>query len=193
MYYVVGKNSSLSSSYAYFSNYPDNFDRASWITGEKFSPPPMEFTIVADAGTPAATSDLLLTRFDLLVASPRLISLFNSMKIVNLQYLPVRVCDEDGAVIATGYQAVQIIGKCTCLDKENSNLMYSADGESLLAVEEFSILGKNILPVDGTDKKPLIFRLEEFSYIALAHESLKQECEKQGITGIKFTKPEDYF
>lgn len=192
MYYVLEKNSSLSNTYAYFSQYPDGYDSSAWISGTAFLNLPDRFSLVCDAGRPTKPSDLLLTRFNLLVASPRLVELLNSLRIQNLSYHPVGVVDEDGAEIATGYQAVQIIGRCACLDKNNAELMYSADGQTLLSVEEFTLIEDNIRPLAGAGEKPLIFRLEEFSHIALAHESIKEAFESNGIAGAKFTRTEDY-
>ena len=192
MYFVLKSDQSLASSHAYFSNDPVGFESTAWISGSEFLIPPPRLSLVPDEDSAQTFTDLLLTMFNLFVVSQRLVRLFKQMGLQNLRYYPVDIQDQDGKDIITGYHAVQVIGTCECLDQANADLMFSDYDQSILSVETFSIIEDNIKPFEGFEEKPLIFRLKEFPYIVLAHESIKIECERIGITGMNFIPPEKY-
>lgn len=192
MYYVWDKNMRLTSTFAHFDEEPDDYDIDVWTSGERLVHDPPHLILTTDEERPTLLSDLLLTSFDLLVFSPKLIQLFDRIGVQNISYYPVTVINHETGADDTNYNVAHIIEKISCLDIENSECRYSADGKDLMSVEEFSILEHKIKPRDKTGGKPLIFRLAEFEFIILVDELIKNECEKEGITGVKFIKPSEY-
>ena len=192
MYYVFGIDVGQENQFVFFTEEPDDYDSEQWDSGRKLPNPPPNLTLVADEDGQEAPSDLLLTDFDFFVASPKLISVLSSLSVENIEYYPINVVNGDGDTIASDYKAMLIIGRCACLDKNNATLRYSADNEDLLSVKRFSVLENKIVPIGSQSDKPLIFRLDEFPFITLVHESVKKACEDNDITGVEFIQTTDY-
>jgi hypothetical protein len=49
-----------------------------------------------------------------------------------------------------------------------------------------------IMPLPGMTERPRIFRLAEHAALVLAHPSVKEACERAGITGVGFTPTTEY-
>jgi hypothetical protein len=189
MYYVLGKDLKAAKQFAYFEDDPEGYDSDFWTSGEAASKQPPHLTLTARDGQ-TELSDLLLTSCDMLVFSPKLKKIFDGLKTESIVYYPVTVVTSDGKRDES-YRAAHIVTRVNCLDAENSECMKSASDGGFLSVDEFSIFEDRI-PPQSNGAKPPIFRLGEFEYHVLVDETVKDLCEKAGITGAKFTKPEDY-
>jgi hypothetical protein len=191
MYYVWTRDLDLDEDFAFFSDEPDGFDPNFWISAEKIVAPPA-IELVGDTDSPATLSDLLLTGFQLQVFSPRLVSLLTDMQIQNVQYLPIRIINHETREVETTYRIANIVGAIDCLDLKNCEYARSRGSGNIIRVSKFGIIPEKIMALVGMQGPPLIFRLGEFKRHILVHESVREACQRAGITGLKFTPPETY-
>jgi hypothetical protein len=190
MYYVWQKDLTLDEEYAFFSDEPAGFDFTHWISGEPMVSP-QAIELVGDTDSPTTLSDVLLTGFQLQVFSPRLVSLLADVGIENVQYLPISIVNHETREVETSYQIANIVGAIDCLDLNNAVHARSRSSGNILRVFKFRLLPEKIVALPGR-QPPLLFRLGEFKQHLLAHESVKQACQKAGITGLNFVPPEKY-
>lgn len=190
MYYVCEPDFGLANKFAFFYGTPDGYDYRIWSSLERMQHNPPHVTLIGDKDYPTLLSDVLLC--NLFVFSPKVIQLFDRIGIQDIDYYPVTVINHETGDADTRYKAAHITCNIPCLDFENSKYEYYSDGEGLIGVYEFSILEDKIPRIDELRRKPLIFRLAEFDSHILADELVKNEFEKEGITGMKFTKPSDW-
>jgi hypothetical protein len=191
MYFVWEKDSGLAGEYSYFTEEPEGYSRKVWISGEKIEQDQPKIVIVSNDNYSTVLTDLLLTQFEMQIASPGLVKIFENLGIENVDYYPVKIINHENNDAVEDYKAIQIIGNIECLDAENSVCSFDDDGD-LMWLTEFSLKDKVIQSYQKSNRMPHIFRLAEFPYIVLADESLKNQVEKEGITGIKFVEPLNY-
>lgn len=194
MYYVWKKDIGLvdENKYAYFDDEPDGYELTDWVSGNRMKKLP-ELTLNTDPEYVTNLSDLLLTGFDLHVFSQKLVDVLNTCGIKNIDYYPVKIIEHDTGKEIDSYCSANIVGNIPCLDEENSECFYSSKDNTIIGLDEFSIFEDKIKATSEMDCEPLFFRLAEFEFIILVHESVKQRIEEEGVTGIEFIKPEDYF
>jgi hypothetical protein len=192
MYYVMEMDTRLTAKFIYFRNEPAGFKGSLWRTGERLKAPPAQMTLIAEDEKPTALSDMLLTSADLHVYSPKLMGTLGSAGVSNMEYFPIIVVDKKRGVTRDDYRVANIVGNVACLDVANSSVDTFEDGKGYRSVEEFSLLEDRIRPLPGMKNPPLIFRLAEFQYHVIAHESLKAACERDGITGVRFVRTQDF-
>jgi len=191
MYYLVQMDTRLTSDFIYFRNDPENYRVKLWITGEPLQAPPGDITLVADDEKPSAVSDLVLARVDIQIHSPKLVQALQAAGVDNIEYFPVTLIDKKRGVTRTDYQVANIIGKVACLDVDHSEAPKMLNGNGYRSVKKFRLLEDQIKPLPGTTTPPQLFRLAEFSFHVIAHESLKNKLEQAGVTGIEFIRTED--
>src|SRR4051812_40856415 len=111
MYYVWRKDTRLTKKFAHFRKEPAGYKAADWISGAELKSAPPNLTLLSDAETPQALSDLLLTSAQLQVFSPRLVKVLASLGATNLQYFPVTIQNQDTGARREDYVAANIVGK----------------------------------------------------------------------------------
>jgi hypothetical protein len=191
MYYVWQQDLTLDEDFGAFTNEPATYRSKTWTSAEKVVSPPA-FDLIRDEDSPNQLSDLLLTCFPLQVFSTKLVSLLGKIGIDNIQYVPVKIVHPDTGASDTSYRIANVIGAIDCLDLENSVHARASGPGTIIRVSKFRLIPERIQPWTGEDRPPLLFRLGEFKRLVLAHESVKQACETEGITGVKFTPPDVY-
>jgi hypothetical protein len=177
---------SEASTFAYFKKEPTGFKLAMWITGKKLDLEPPVMEIMNDEEHPAILTDQLLTILNVPIFSPRLVQVFQDMGIDNVDYYPIRIRINETEEVIENYRMANIIGLIDCLDEENSQCTRFSDGVGFRRVKKFRLLEDRVPPDTS------IFRLGEFPFIILAHESIKERCEREGIVGAKFVDPSKY-
>jgi len=192
MYYVMQRDTQLSGKYVYVRDEPDGYDGDEWRTGEKMERPPSPMTLVFDDDRTSQLSDMLLNAADLQVYSPQLVASLEAAGVDNLQYFPIRVRDAKTGKSRDDYVVANIVGRISCVDIEHSNVRYFRNSKDIRSVEEFRIFEDRIAPLPGRKSPPLIFRLGESEFVVLAHESIKSQFTRDGITGAKFVRTEEF-
>ena len=193
MYFVWSSDAGLSDSYMYVNKAPDGLNYDTWITGEPLVKPPPVVTLVGDSDSPTTLSDMILTQFELPILSPRAISVLEKTGVDNIQYFPINIKNRQTGELEKSYQIANIVGLVDCLDKKHATYNTSPrDENTILLLQQYRILEDKILPKGSGKKTPLIFRLGEFPFHVLAHESVKTAFEKENITGSEFIAPEKF-
>ena len=176
----------------YVGRRPDGLRPAKWITGEALLKQPPVLILIGDDDSPTILSDVILTSFDIPILSPKAISVLDKSGVNNIQYFPVLIKNWQNSEIEKSYKIANIVGLVYCLDRTNSTYNTFPEDDDISWLQQYSIFIEKILPIPPNKNKPLIFRLGEFSYHILVHETIKTAFEKEGITGSEFICPEDY-
>ncbi len=192
MYYVFEMNTKLTNKFIYFRKGPAGLDIDAWQAGERFKTPPAALTLEAEDEIPSELSDLLLAKVELHVCSPKLMATLAAAGVTNVEYFPVTVVDKKRGITRADYCAANILGTVACLDVDNSEVATFSNGSGYSSVEEFKLLEDKIQPLPGMKAPPLLFRLAEFKFHVIAHQSLKDAFERDGITGARFIPTQDY-
>lgn len=119
------------------------------------------------------------------VFSDRLIKLLNEIGVDNLQIYPCQLVNKASGKTIDNYSVVNIIGKVSCIDFDNSDVEY-------LSADDTKILGYSYITLD--EKKAgdfLMFTLAEMPVQIVVHEEIVSAIEDQGITGIEFMSQGD--
>ena len=191
MYFVWRSDVTQYQDFMFVSRSPDGLNHGEWIRGERLATKPKAFTLVGDSKYASALSDMTLTQFQLPVLSPRAVSTLDEMGIENVEYFPVNIKRPKVTAVEKSYKIANIVGRIDCLDKDHAIFeTFSANPNKLSSLRQYRILEDRIVEAAAGNKPPLIFRLGEFSYHALVHESVKKAFEKQKLTGAMFTPPE---
>jgi len=190
MYYVLQSDTASSGKYVYFPDEPDGYDGDQWRTGAQMKEAPA-LTLISDDTRTTKLSDMLLNAADLHVYSPKLIATLTAAGVDNLQYFPIAIRHPKKGKPRDDYQVANIVGRMTCVDIEHSNVSYLRSG-NIRSVEEFKIFEDRIVPLKGKKSPPLLFRLGESEFVVLAHEKIRSAFERDGITGAKFIRTEEF-
>ena len=191
MYFVWRNNPALSKTYMYVRQFPGDLRRKDWITGKPMTSPPKVVTFIGKDSSPTTLSDVIVGEFNFPVLSPRAIAVLEKTGVDNIEYFPIKIKNWKTGELDKSYKIANIIGLIYCLDKEHSKLRTFDDGE-VKALQRYTIFEDKVLPQERGKKAPLIFRLGEFCYHVLAHESVKTAFEKEKITGSEFIAPEKF-
>lgn len=191
-YFVWQQDKDLVGPYAHFDKEPANYEVTDWDSGRRSAKALPELTLVTNDEFVSRLTDLLLIRFDLQVFSPKLVAALEEAGVKNIDYYPAKIVDHETGAVTDTYRTANVIGRIACLDEQNSVCTYASGDNSLLDIEEFSIHEHKISPTPEMDGDPLMFRLDEVESIILVHASVREHLERAGITGVKFTEPEQY-
>jgi Immunity protein family (Imm11) len=191
MHYVMKMDTRLAAKFIYFRKEPAGFKGALWRTGEKVTSPPAPMTVIAEDEKPTKLSDMLLLNADLHVYSPKMRATLDAAGVTNIEYFPITVIDQARGKTWDDYRVANILGNIACLDIDKSVVKPFADGVGYRVVEEFHLIEERIRPLPGMKTPPVLFRLAEFPFYVIAHESLKAACESAGLTGVRFIRTKD--
>jgi hypothetical protein len=191
MHFVWQSDVTLYEDFMFVSRSPDGLNHGEWIRGERLATKPKAFTLVGDSKYASALSDMVLTQFQLPVLSPRAVETLHDLGIENIECFPVTIKRPKVTAAEKSYKIVNIVGLINCLDKSHAIFeTFSANPNKLSSLRQYRILEDRIAETASGKKPPLIFRLGEFPYHALVHESVKEAFEQRQLTGAKFTPPE---
>lgn len=120
-----------------------------------------------------------------LLINKKMEAILDSLNIENIQYYSTRLINNSSSEIDESYKIANVIGKIACVDKENSDLEFYADGE-------IQFIDKLALNLEKNKNYGHIFRLAEFSPIIVISNILKTKIEEANITGFKLYAPEEF-
>src|SRR5262249_59683198 len=113
---------------------------------------------------------------------PKAITVLEEMGVDNLEYFPVQIKHKKAKDVEKSYRVANVVGKIDCLDKKHAKFTTFPDEDEISYLSKYKIFEDKIQPKAGK-KPPLVFRLGEFTYHVLAHESVKKAFEKAGLSG----------
>ena len=103
-----------------------------------------------------------------------------------MEFLPIRIRDHNGQLIAETYYILNILGSVSCMDRQKSDYDASALDESQVVTFRHLFLDTDKIP-ENTN----LFRFGEERDMFMMRKDLMQILIEAGITGIKFTSIED--
>lgn len=112
-------------------------------------------------------------------------AVFDRLGIDIIQYFQARLVNRETKEIFEPYWIGNIVGKHSCVDHDNSELEYFADGD----IEFIDKLA--LIPMQEGEYGD-IFRLAEFLPLIVVSDRLKVSLQEAGIKGFTFYKPEDF-
>lgn len=201
MYYVLEIDLDNLDNYAYLKSTPlddPDKDRLDWKTGESLLNQRPVFPLSAETSEENGSKlkDVFPNRFEGIILNKRCIDLLKSIGVNNLEEFQLSIIDHATGEKINAYSIYNIIGKISCLDKDAS--VFEESTITPGQCEEFEKLVIDESKVDEYQKNlgekgPLkIFRLEESTFLVIAHEDVKTAIEKANITGWVFTETSLY-
>lgn len=124
---------------------------------------------------------------NLFVVSPKVVSLFSSLKLKNLELLDLTISGK--GIEISDYKLVNFLGKVDCVDDENSEMGYYTDTNPtyIYSIEWFSI-HENKIPSELS-----IFLIDRTdNLVIIVKEDLIMAIQKEELVGFEFVKPEDF-
>jgi len=192
MYYVWQGDYKLVDHFSFFRDDPIGLDIGEFRSANKIVVDPPILELITDSSYPAELSDLLLTEFALHIVSPRLVQVFDSLSIENVQFFPIRIRNHETGKVNDEYKILNLIGAIDCLDFDSADFEISRKSGEIIMLEEYKLLPDKITDYSDGELNKMIFRLGEFKWHLLIQEEFKLACEKSGITGCRFTSTEEY-
>jgi len=159
----------------------------SFINGRRFPIDIPELEIIVDEDSQGLlTDDLVFRKRRCLVHSYRLIDSLKKVGVDNIDYYPCRINNLVTGRIYTSHMAANILDVIYCLDRENSELEIDDEEPG----EIWSI--DNMKLIEDRLGDTLIFRLGERKSTVLVHERVKQQIEKDRLSGVVFLPSDGY-
>jgi hypothetical protein len=191
MYFVWRSNAALSKTYMYVRQLPSDLRHQDWITGNSVTNQPKVATLTGKNDSPTTLSDVIVGEFNFPVLSPKAIAVLEKTGVDNIEYFPIKIKNWQTGELDKSYKIGNIVGLIDCLDKKHATFGTFDDGE-ISRLQQYRIFEDKVLPQGRGKHAPLVFRLGEFRYHVLAHESVKTAFEKEKITGSEFVAPEKF-
>jgi hypothetical protein len=141
--------------------------------------------IVRDERSQGTLADSVIVRGAGLLFSSRLRQALASVALDNIQYFPVIVRNPLDGTETDDYHIANIVGRVSCVDRENSVLEMDDEDE---VVEFVDVLAIDEAKTNGFD----LFRLHEEPAMIIASDRVKEACEAHRITGVQFFDPREY-
>ncbi len=131
------------------------------------------------------TDYIVVYGFKGLLFSEKLLSVFEMLKVKNIQYSRVELINSDTKQI-NEYCLVNVVGRFNIIDYETSEVELDDDGD-IQFIDSLAFIDTSKMTL------PPIFRLSSFLPLVIVSNEIKQSLEDHGITGLKFYKPEDFY
>jgi hypothetical protein len=122
----------------------------------------------------------------ILVMRSDLVEALKAAGVDNIECFEAVIRDPRTGQEYTTYFAVNIVGAIACVDLAKSG--YDTSQESRMVDMEFDSIAIDEAKAGGA----LLFRLAESVSGIVVHEKVKAVLESRGLTGMTYTKPEDW-
>ena len=181
-YYLLRQNKQLPG-VPVIEDYPEYIDILDFISGKKLNDieSPVVITLSDDSGD--VWPDMLT--YLLPLVSDRLKTIFEKLKIDNIEYYPVKLIDSDKKEIGTKYWLANVIGLIECIDESKSDTEIHPISENLFiktffAIDEEKAHGQKL------------FRLREEKTFIIIHETVKEQLEPLNLVGVEIINTKKY-
>ena len=145
--------------------------RINWLSGKPFAEPvPEPLTVNLDDRFGTTLPDILTDT--ILLMSNRLIDALQRAGVSNFNLYEVELEEPNGNVIKGEYKAVQILGRVTAANMENSDVFDPLNmGHTLVQFRKLAL-------DEGKIQRQGLFRLQESASTIIVDEAVKREIEK---------------
>ena len=162
-------------------------DGAAWRTGKQLTKKPTLPAFKRTRVSPVNLPDLMEVEFGVFLFSPKAVAVMDGLGVKNIEYVPVRILPKRGREAITTFVMVNIIGSVSCLDREHADLTTFHGTQKVSSLYRYQLLESKL-----SAKTPLVFRLGDFSYHALAHPSVKAAMDAAKLKGLRMTTTREH-
>lgn len=129
------------------------------------------------------SNNLIASGTNGLLFDTKLRSLLDQTGITNIQYFPCTIHNTVTGESYDNYQIANIVGKLSCINKEDSDIEYDPDDPDV--IEFINALSLNEKAIRGFE----LLRSEECPQLIIASERIKKSLTDERITGVAFYEP----
>ncbi len=113
-----------------------------------------------------------------LVVSPRVRQVVEELKLDNVEFLPITMCDHEWNPVAEGYCILNVLGSQDAIDMEKSQYQLSALSKEIAHIENL------VLKKDKIDPQAGLFRARNMMELFLLSDRVRDAFTKEGLTGF---------
>ena len=122
--------------------------------------------------------DFVRNTVGVLLVSSRVRQVLEELKVDNMEFLPVTMCDHQWNRVAEGYGILNVLGSQDAIDMEKSTYDLSAISRKIRHVSNL------VLAKDKIDPKTDLFRARNMMELILISDRAREAFEKAGLTGF---------
>lgn len=123
--------------------------------------------------------DFVRSTQGVIIASPKVRQVLESLQLDNLEFLPITLCDHQWTRVAEGYSILNVLGSQEAIDMEKSK--YKIDP---ITKREISRLKSLALQKDKIDPQAYLFRCSMMMELILMSDHVHDAFVKEGVTGF---------
>lgn len=124
--------------------------------------------------------DFVRNTVGVLLVSSRVKSVLAELRVDNVEFLPVTLCDHQWNPVAEGYGILNVLGSQDAIDMKKSD--YDIDP---ITKKEITRIGNLVLAKDQIDPKADLFRVRNMMELILISDRVREAFDKAGLTGFK--------
>ncbi|MBU8900275.1 hypothetical protein KRR26_32175 [Corallococcus sp. M34] len=124
--------------------------------------------------------DFVRNTVGVLLVSSRVKQVLDALKVENVEFLPLTMCDHQWNPIAEGYGILNVLGAQDAIDMEKSKYRMSN-----LVKTDIARMKSLVLTENQIDPKADIFRAKHMMELILVSGRVLEALEKAGVTGLK--------
>lgn len=137
--------------------------------------------LVVEVQSPGPSLDLTLSSFDVLIATPRVAELLETICRDDVQRIPVKVGDH-----SDWYEVVNCVCRVDCIDESKSEIEWWRPKDRRPdIVGTPRMITRLVIDPNRTEGRHL-FRLKTWEVAIIASETVKREFENNGFKGVSF-------
>jgi hypothetical protein len=123
--------------------------------------------------------DFVRSTQGVIIASPKVRQVLESLQLDNLEFLPITLCDHQWTQVAEGYSILNVLGSQEAIDMEKSK--YKIDP---ITKREISRLKSLVLQKGKIDPQAHLFRCSMMMELILMSDRVYDAFVKEGVTGF---------
>jgi hypothetical protein len=132
-------------------------------------------------------ADFMPNILNALIVSPKVQQLIHRLEVPDVELLPVKVLDQQNAVLAPDFAFLNPLGGQDAIDMEKAKYrMGSLNKTQIARIKDFVLKPQGIAP---TAK---LFRCTNYLRLFLVRDDVREVFEAAGVTGLRYVTPDGW-